>query len=100
MRVNITGRHIDINDYIKQHIQKKLAKLEKYFENIQEVHVILTAQKHRESAEIICTASKKAVSSFAESNDIFASIDSAIEKLERQLRKIKEKIKEKRAKTS
>ena len=51
MKINVTGRHIHITEALQLHIENKFKKIEKHFENIIDIHVILTVEKIRMEAE-------------------------------------------------
>ena len=92
MQVVITGRHLEITEQIKTYVEKKMQRLEKYFNHILEAHVILTIEKHRQIAEVNIDANGLKIASQEETTDIFASIDNVVDKLERKLNRYKERI--------
>ncbi len=93
MKVIITGRHLKLNDDIRSYAEKKLRKAETYFDRIIEAHMILSAEKHRRAAEVTFNAKGVAFHAQEETEDIYISIDGVMEKVERQIRRHKEKIK-------
>ena len=96
MNVEITARHFDLTPELRQHIEKEISGLTKYFENIISVEVILDVEKYRQSAEIKAKVYKDVMAGKADSNDMYASIEMAIDKVKGQLKKYKGKLKEKR----
>ena len=93
MQVNLTGHHVDITDSLRAYVDEKIAKLERHFEHVTNVHVILSVEKLNRKAEATVHASGADV--FAESvhEDMSAAIDSLVDKLDRQVLKHKEKLK-------
>ncbi|MCW8888119.1 MAG: ribosome-associated translation inhibitor RaiA [Gammaproteobacteria bacterium] len=92
MQLNLTGHHVDITDSLRDYVTTKLEKLERHFDQVTNVHVILGVEKLRQKAE--AQINIKGNQLFAESvnEDMYASIDDMIDKLDRQVRKHKEKI--------
>lgn len=97
MKLNIRGSKIEITDAIKSYLESKLQKLDKYFENPEEINANIVAKtKGIEQTIEITIPIKKAILRVEESNkDLYSSIDLAVDKLERQIRKNKTKIKQK-----
>jgi putative sigma-54 modulation protein len=88
MRINITGRHVEITDALRGHIEKKLDKLSSYGDNITDVRVVLSVEKYRQFAEI--TVSGRGNTKFHSheaTDDMYVSVDKAAEKVERQVRR-------------
>lgn len=94
MNVTVTGRHFDVTEGIKAHIGAKIAKLEKFYSKIIEVHVILAVEKFRHIVEITLVGKHIKLTATETTSDMYASIDKAIESLEKQLRKVHDKVKE------
>lgn len=97
MKLNIRGSKIEITDAIKSYLESKLQKLDKYFENPEEINANIVAKtKGIDQTIEITIPIKKAILRVEESNkDLYSSIDLAVDKLERQIRKNKTKIKQK-----
>ena len=100
MNVVITGRHFDVTEGIKSHINDKIAKLDKFYHKILEAHVILSVEKFRHVAEITAIGKHIKVTATETTSDMYASIDMAISSLEKQLRKLHDKVKEHRVRGS
>lgn len=91
MKVDITGRHIDVTEGLRTHAEDKLAKLERFLDGSAEAHVVLFIEKHRHVAEIQV---KHKIGTFAgteETGDLYVSIDGVVDKLEKQIRRFKDK---------
>ena len=93
MLFTITGKHIDITEAIRSHAEDKTSKLPKYYDSITQVEVIIDGKDGgKVSAEIIARGEHSNVFVVTETGeDAYACIDMAVHKLERQLRRKKEK---------
>lgn len=96
--IKITGRHLEVTDSMKDYAMEKLSKIEKFSNRIIDVNVIMDIQKLEHRVEIIIKVGHIKITSQATSNDMYASIDKAIAKLESQLRRYKNKIQDHHAK--
>lgn len=97
MKLNIRGSKLEITDAIKSYLESKIQKLDKYFEDSDEIVATIVAKTKgiNQTVEITIPI-KKAILRVEESNkDLYTSIDLAVDKLERQIRKNKTKIKQK-----
>ena len=92
MRIKITGRNIELTDGIKDAVEDKLNKLEKYFTPDTDVYVTLSVEKERQKVEVTIPMKGNYIRSEQVSNDMYVSIDLVEEVIERQLRKYKNKI--------
>lgn len=96
MNIQITARNIDLTDAIRSYAEKKVSKLEKYFDHITEASVLLEVQKNVHIVEILLSAKGVFMKGLEKSEDLYASIDLASDKIEKQLVKYKEKLKDKK----
>ncbi len=91
MHVDLTGHHMDVTDSLKTYVNDKMKRLERHFDQVTSIHVTLGIEKNRHRAE----ASIRLIGSdvFADSmqEDMYAAIDSLVDKLDRQIKKYKEK---------
>ena len=92
MQYIITGRNIDITEGLKSAIYEKIGKLERYFTPTTEVQVTLSVEKDRQKIEVTIPVKGSIIRSEQVSNDMYVSIDLVEEIIERQLRKYKNKI--------
>jgi len=92
MQINLTGHHIDITDSLRSYVEEKMARIERHFDKVTNSHVILTVESVRHKAE--ATINMRGNNVFAESTEdnMYAAIDSLMDKLDRQVKKHKEKI--------
>ncbi|GAB4251736.1 ribosome hibernation-promoting factor, HPF/YfiA family [Deferrisoma sp.] len=93
MNLNITFRHAEPSDALKQYAAEKVQRLHKYFDGIVDGHVVLTAEKIRHLAEVTLHANGTRIHAREESSDFYSAIDNVVDKLERQLKRYKEKLK-------
>ena len=91
MKINVTGRDIHITEALQLYIENKFKKIEKHFENIIDIHVILTVEKIRMEAEATLKINKGNIFANSEKKDMYMAIDELVDKLDRQLKKQKEK---------
>ena len=99
MRYIITGRNIEVTEGLKTAVYDKIGKLEKYFQEDTEVHVTLSVEKERQKIEVTIPVKGNIIRSEQVSNDMYVSIDLVEEIIERQLRKYKTKIIDKKQNT-
>lgn len=91
MRITITGRNVDLTDGLKNAINTKLGKLEKYFTPDTDVFVTLSVEKERQKIEVTIPVKGNIIRSEQVSNDMYVSVDLAAEVIERQLKKYRTK---------
>ena len=97
MQLNLSGHHLDITSSIRQHTSDKLTKIKHHFDNVMNVNMTLEVQKDLQKAEATIHVSGADLFAKAESNDMYASIDQLINKLDSQIIKHKEKLHNHRA---
>jgi putative sigma-54 modulation protein len=92
MKVHFTGRHVELSDALKQHAQGRLDKLASFLDDIIDVHVIFSVEKqHRHTAEITLKTRSASLVASAESQDMYSSLNQAVDKLEAQAHKTLDK---------
>jgi len=92
MKLDITGRHIDITPAIRDFTRDKLSKLEKWIDEVLEAHVVLFVEKHRHTAEVVVKGRHHVFTGTDETGDMYASIGNVVEKIEKQARRQKDKV--------
>jgi putative sigma-54 modulation protein len=92
MQLSISGHHVDVTDALKNYASEKLTRLERHFDHITNVHVVLSVEKLRQRAEATMHVSGAELFADADSEDMYAAIDALTDKLDRQLLKHKEKL--------
>ncbi|MGR3177046.1 MAG: ribosome hibernation-promoting factor, HPF/YfiA family [Candidatus Anammoxibacter sp.] len=101
MNVNVHGKHIEITHAIQEYAKKKAAKIEKFFERIGDVQMVLDIEGDSHVAEMIVKVMKGPTLIGVETKgDMYASIDLVVDKLERQLTKYKEKLQSRKKRKS
>lgn len=91
MQISVSGHHIDVTDSLRAYVETKLDRLERHYDQITNMQVILSVEKQRQKAESTVRISGGEVFAEAESEDLYAAIDMLADKLDRQLIKQKEK---------
>ncbi|EKE71490.1 ribosome hibernation promoting factor [Gallaecimonas xiamenensis] len=92
MQINLTGHHIEITDPLRSYVSDKFSKLERHFDHISNVHVVLNVEKIRQIAEAKLHVSGGELHASSEHENMYAAIDGLIDKLDRQIIKHKEKL--------
>ncbi|PKN79613.1 MAG: ribosomal subunit interface protein [Candidatus Cloacimonetes bacterium HGW-Cloacimonetes-1] len=92
MQITITARHFELTKAIRDHVENSCLKVKKYFDHIITVHVTLALENSRNICEISLHASKFSLQSEAEEMDMYQSIDNALDKMEVQIKKLKDKV--------
>jgi len=92
MKISVTFRNAEGEAWQKEYVAERLSKLKKYIDGPVEAHVVLSVEKFRNVAEVSLAANGLNVNGSEEAKDMRLAIDTAVEKIERQLKKHKEKI--------
>ena len=92
MQINLAGHHVEITEALREYVNTKFSKLERHFDHINNVHVVLTVEKLNQIAEATVHLNGSEVHAKAQNGDMYASIDSLVDKLDRQILKYKGKI--------
>jgi|TARA_B100000745_G_scaffold291060_2_gene230496 putative sigma-54 modulation protein len=92
MQINLTGHHVEVTESLREFVKTKFERLERHYDHITNVHVILNVQKLRQIAEAKVHVAGGEIFANAEHEDMYAAIDSLIDKLDRQVIKYKEKL--------
>ncbi|HIJ29077.1 MAG: ribosome hibernation promoting factor [Gammaproteobacteria bacterium] len=91
MQLNITGHHVEVTPALNDFVTGKMEKLERHFDNVTNVHVVLGVEKLRQKAEATLHVSGADLFAECTDEDMYAAIDGLIDKLDRQVIKHKEK---------
>jgi putative sigma-54 modulation protein len=92
MQTNVTFKNFDPSDNLKSYAKEKLNRFDKYLYNPAEANVVLSVEKFRHIAEINIVGDKLTINGKEETNDMYSAIDMVLDKLEKQIKKSKEKI--------
>jgi putative sigma-54 modulation protein len=93
MQINLTGHHVDITPPMREYVMGKFERLERHFDRVTNVHVILSVEKLRQKAEAELHLNGAQVYADHTEEDMYAAIDGMVDKLDRQLKRHKEKTK-------
>ncbi len=91
MQVSITGHHVEVTDSLRNHVEEKISKLKRHFDNVTDAHVILTVEKLEQKAEATVQISGAKLFADDVQADMYQAIDNMVDKLDRQIIKHKEK---------
>lgn len=92
MKINITGRHVEITDPIRDYATEKFSHLQHYYDKITNIHLVLGVEKLLQMAEAtLHIPHKEPIHAESESHDMYSSIDLVVDKIKKQLLKVKEK---------
>jgi putative sigma-54 modulation protein len=91
MHIIVTGHHLEITEALKAHIDAKFEKLARHFDNVTDVHVILSVEKLVQKAEATLQISGAKLFAEDHQEDMYSAIDNMVDKLDRQITKHKEK---------
>jgi putative sigma-54 modulation protein len=94
MKIDITGRQVDVTPALKDFAEEKLGKLARLLIEPIEVHVVLAIAKHRHIAEVQVKSPHVTLAGTEETSDLYASIGQVADKLERQALRHKEKVRD------
>lgn len=92
MQLNLTGHHIEITPALRNYVDSKLSRIMRHFDHVTDVHCILTVEKLRHKAEAKINVSGNTLFADSVEENMYAAIDILADKLDRQLKKHKEKI--------
>lgn len=95
MNINIRGKNVEVTDALKDYVQKRIGKLEKYLGILQEAQVTLVVEKNDHRVEVTIPVNGMIIRGEESSGDMYASIDLVFEKLEKQVNKYRGKISKK-----
>ena len=97
MQLSLTGHHIDVTPALRSYVEKKFERIERHFDHIIDVHCILTVEKLQHKAEATVGVSGGQIHADAIDGDMYAAIDALTDKIDRMIKKHKEKLTDHRA---
>lgn len=92
MQLSVTGQQIDVTDSLREYVASKIDKIERHFDLVSDVHCILKVEKLRHTAEATVSVNGGKIFADSTEEDMYAAIDGLVDKLDRQVRKYKEKM--------
>jgi putative sigma-54 modulation protein len=100
MQVNLTGHHIEITPALRDYLNDKLNRIERHFDNVTDIRCVLTVEKLQHKAEARINVRGGTLYADSIEGDMYAAIDGLIDKLDRQLKRHKEKLTDHHARES
>ena len=98
MQISLSGHHVEITDSLRNYVHEKIERLDRHFDQALDIHVVLTVEKLRHKAEATMHVSGGNLHADDVQEDMYAAIDGLVDKLDRQGKKHKEKMKSHRMK--
>lgn len=92
MQLSVTGHHVDVTTSMKVYVEKKLDRVVRHFDHVIDVHCILTVEKLEHKAEATVLVNGATIYADAIHGNMYAAIDSLADKLDRLVKKHKEKV--------
>ena len=92
MQINLSGHHVEITTPLREYVNSKMERLERHFDQVTDIHVVLGVEKLRHKAEATMHISGGDIFADSVEENMYAAIDGLVDKLDRQLKKHKEKI--------
>jgi putative sigma-54 modulation protein len=92
MQINITGHHVEVTPALRAYATEKLQRLVRHFDQVSSINVILNVEKLQQQAEATVNAGGRTIFAAESAMDMYASIDKLADKLDRQVRRYKDRI--------
>ena len=92
MQLSVSGHHIEVTESLRGYVESKIEKIERHFDLVSGVHCILTVEKLQHKAEATVNVNGGTIYADAIEEDMYAAIDGLVDKLDRRVRKHKEKL--------
>ena len=92
MNISLSGHHVEITPALRAYLTNKLERVQRHFDHVTDMTVVLSVEKLRQKAEATLHVSGASLYADAEDGDMYAAIDALADKLDRQIKKHKEKL--------
>jgi putative sigma-54 modulation protein len=92
MQLNVSGHHIEVTDSLREYVESKITRITRHFDLVSDIHCTLTVEKLRHKAEASVHVNGVTIYADHVEEDMYAAIDGLVDKLERRVRKYKEKL--------
>jgi putative sigma-54 modulation protein len=92
MQITITGHHVEVTPALRAYVTEKMQKLARHFDQVKSISVILNVEKLQHQAEATVNAGGRTIFAAETAMDMYASIDKLVDKLDRQVRRYKDRI--------
>jgi putative sigma-54 modulation protein len=100
MQLNVSGHHVEVTESLRGYVQTRIEKIERHFDLVSDVHCILTVEKLQHKAEATVNVNGGTIYADAIEEDMYAAIDGLADKLDRRVKKHKEKLADHHARES
>ena len=97
MNLSVSGHHLEVTPALRTYVQTKIGRVTRHFDHVIDAHVILTADKVKQKAEVTLHVPGQDLHCESEEANLYAAIDLLADKLDRQVLKYKDKLHDKRA---
>ncbi|HMB60981.1 MAG TPA: ribosome-associated translation inhibitor RaiA [Xanthomonadales bacterium] len=92
MQIDVTGHHVEVTPALRDYVNEKMKRISRHFDHVISAHVVMTVEKHENAAEATLLAAGKSLFAAATDGDMYAAIDSMVDKLDRQVRRYKDRL--------
>ena len=92
MQLSVTGHHVEITPALRSYVEKKIGRIVRHFDHVIDTHFVLTVEKLLHKAEATLRVRGETIHALASHDDMYAALDALADKLERRVRKHKEKL--------
>jgi len=92
MQINVTGHHVEVSPALRKYVTDKMKRLSRHFDHVISVNVILNVERREHEAEATVHAAGRSIFATMSADDMYAAIDGLVDKLDRQVRRHKEKL--------
>lgn len=92
MQVNVTGHHVEVTPALRGYVHEKMQRLARHFDHVISINVVLNVEKHIHQAEATVHTAGKSLFANAADGDMYAAIDGLIDKLDKQIRRYKDRL--------
>ena len=92
MQINITGHHVEVTPALRAYVTEKMQRIARHFDQVSSINVILKVEKLQQQAEATVNANGRTIFAAESAMDMYASIDKLVDKLDKQVRRYKDRI--------
>lgn len=92
MQINVTGHHVDVTQPLRQYVTDKMQRVSRHFDHVISVNVVLTVERRSHEAEATVHAPGRSLFANHTADDMYAAIDGMVDKIDRRVRRYKEKL--------
>jgi putative sigma-54 modulation protein len=89
MKVSITFRHLEPTDALKEYVNEKVGRIQRYLPGPADASVVLSTERHLQDCDVTISGAGKTFNSSESSDDMYASVDRAVDRIEKQVRRAK-----------